>query len=208
MTRRACFAAAVAAAAAAAGCQGGGDFCVLGYSTKPPFDDGIKSVYIPAFKKVAFTTSTYQGIEVAVSEAVVRELGARRSPMHVVSDPARADSELVGTILAVNKGILNRDQLNFTREAELQLTAEVVWRDLRTGRALTNRARPPAPPPVAFDPSLPAAPLPGPDLTPAAVRLTAVGRILYEVGESNASGEKAVVDQLARQIVNMMEKPW
>jgi hypothetical protein len=38
--------------------------------------------------------------------------------------------------------------------------------------------------------------------------VTAIGRSITELGESNTTAQKAAVDRLAEQIVNMMEQPW
>ena len=81
-----------------AGCKNGGDFTLVGYTTKPPFDPGIRSVYIPVFKNVAFHDGPDLRIEVDLTQAIVEELNRRRSPIRVVSDPAHADTELIGTV--------------------------------------------------------------------------------------------------------------
>ena len=197
-----------ALAALLAGCTADGELNLLGYSTAPPFDPDIRSVYVPVFKLSDFVTNPHRGIEVDVTEAVVRELGNRRSPIRVTSDPANADTELVGTIIKVNKNVLNRNNQNYTREMEFILVAEVVWRDLRTGQPLTNRRAKPKTPPEQFDPSLP----PPPDAPPAPYAapaiITATGRAIPELGESNASAQKRAVDQMAEYVVNLMERPW
>lgn len=190
-----------------AGCQGR-ELNIFGYSTEPQFDPSIRSVYIPVFKNIAFHTNPHRGIEADVTEAVVRELGKRRSTIRVVSDPARADTELIGTIIAINKGVLNRNQQNYTREAELVITAEIVWRDLRDGRVLTSPAPPSEPDIMPFDPTIEPPPPPRPEELARPQLVTAAARILPELGESNASAQKLAVDQLARQIVNMMERDW
>jgi hypothetical protein len=196
-------------ALAAAGCVGdGGDFSLFGYSTVPPYDPNIRSVHIPVFKSIAFYTDPYRGIEAEVTRAVVTELGKRRTPIRVVGDAERADTELIGTIVSIDKWVLNRNQLNFARELELVITSEIVWRDLRTGKVLTNPRRSAPPVQEQFDPSLPPPPPPPPDQTVVPVRLTSVGRFIPELGESNASGQKIAIEMLARQIVDMMEAPW
>jgi hypothetical protein len=194
----------------AAGCQGGGHVNVLGYSSAPPFDPDIKTVYVPVFKNAAFQTTPYRGMEVDLTKAVVRELGMRAGAPRVVSDPERADTELVGQLVLIRKLELNRNLQNLTREGEVAITCNVVWRDLRTGRVLSN-PRPPkesAPPPVIFDPSLPPPPEPAVNESPRPVLLTASGRLLPEVGETSITASQLAIDQLAKQIVNMMENPW
>jgi hypothetical protein len=140
---------------------------------------------------------------------VVQELAARRSPMKIVSDPARADTELIGTIVTVSKNVLNRNPQNLTREAEVAISVDIVWRDLRTSEILTNRKEAVRPPATgAFDPSLEVAPVVKADPIPVPVRVTAVGRALPELGESNATAEQMAAKRLAKQIVNMMERNW
>ncbi|MCZ2343547.1 MAG: LPS assembly lipoprotein LptE [Bacteroidales bacterium] len=206
---RTIFAAVALTALAAAGCVGsGGDFSLFGYSTVPPYDPNIRSVHIPVFKTIAFYGDPYRGIEADVTRAVVNELSTRRTPIRVVGDADRADTELIGTIVSIDKWVLNRNQLNYARELELVITAEIVWRDLRSGKVLTNPRRGAQPVPEQFDPSLPPPPPLPPDQTVVPVRLTSVGRFIPELGESNATGQKAAIDMLARQIVDMMESPW
>ena len=45
---------------------------------------------------------------------------------------------MTGTIVAVRKSLLNRNQLNEVREAENVLTVEIIWKDLRTGKILVD----------------------------------------------------------------------
>ena len=42
---------------AAVGCRGNGDFSLLGYSTAPPYDPDIRTVYIPVFKNPVYHTT-------------------------------------------------------------------------------------------------------------------------------------------------------
>ena len=127
----------------------------------------------------------------------------------MVSDCDRADTELVGSIVLLQKIPQNRNLQNMAREYDLQIVVELVWRDLRSGRVLTGtRAPAQAPVPDAFDPSLPPPAPPQPVLTPAPVQVVGIGRAITELGESSATAEKTAVDNLARKIVDMMEKPW
>jgi hypothetical protein len=62
--------------------------------------------------------------------------------------------------------------------------------------------------PVPFDPTI--APVPPPTEVEGAIptRLIAGGRYIPELGETNASAGKRVQDQIAVQIVSMMERKW
>lgn len=205
MTRRAFL---VAGLAAAAGCRNG-ELNVFGYTSAPPYDPNIRSVYIPVFKNAAFVAGPYRGMEVRLTEAVVNELNGRRTPIRVVSDPAQADTELVGTIVQVLKLPYSQTFQNFHREYDTLIGVDIVWRDLRTGKVLTNSRGPALPEkPVPFDPNVapPSDPPAPPVATP--LRVQATGRTILELGETTATGEDMALRQLARNIVNLMEAPW
>jgi hypothetical protein len=139
-------------------CEGGGNFTLFGYTTKPNYDCKIHTVYVPIFENRTF----YHGLEFEVTRDVIREIEAK-TPFKVVSDRDRADTELVGTIVVFTKNILNRDQYNQIREGETLLTANVVWRDLHTGEILSKPGKRVGddPPPVLGLPIV-SGPSPGP----------------------------------------------
>jgi hypothetical protein len=204
--------AAGASLTAAAGCRGGFP-TIFGYNVGAAalYDKNVCTVYVPMCNNRAFQTTPYRGLEVDVTAAVVREIGAK-TPFKVVSDPSRADTELLMNIADINKNLLNRTQQNTIREGEVVVALDVLWRDLRTGKVLSN-TRPPVDPhaldPIPpFDPNVPVTPpvsVVPPDLP---TRIVGTGRLLQELGETNASASKRAVDNLATQIVSLMEKPW
>jgi hypothetical protein len=190
-----------------AGCSDRG-FTFAGYTVGPMTDPEIKTVYVPVFKMMAPATSPFRTLDQDVTRAVVKELNTRPG-MRVVSRPDRADTELVGSIVRVDKLIFNRNPQNMWRDGDVQITVQVMWKDLRSGRILTNRGGVPPPGEVQpFDPSLPVAPCPPPQVAPVPVTVTAAGRFVPELGETTTTGAQTAVDRVARQIVNMMEAPW
>ena len=208
-------------------CESGGNFTILGYTTRPNYDTSIHTVYVPIFKNLTF----WRGLEFDLTRAVVREI-EEKTPYKVVSDPHCADTQLTGTIISFNKNILNRTPLNEIREGETTLGVEVVWKDLRTGEIL-SRPRPPSGPFTAV-PSLPGAttapdgslqpvpiPPPGgssapPPLPPGTpvppppppVLVQSIGGFIPELGQSLTTAQYENVNRLAVQIVSMMEMPW
>lgn len=183
------------------------------------YDESISSVYVPVFNNRAFQTTPYRGLEVDVTQAVIREIG-RTTTFRVISDPSRADTELLGSIVQIRKQIMNRNQQNAVRDGDVIVDVDVVWRDLRDGTILSQPKKlgPPGSPPVfppggpqavPFDPTLPPPP-PPPCEAPLVVptRITAYGRFVPELGETNTSAAKRIQDQIAVQIVSMMEKKW
>jgi len=174
-----------------------GHFCLFGYTTRPLYDLGIRTVRVPIFKNFTFR----RGLEFQLTEAVVREIESK-TPYKVVQD-CDADTELIGTIVGRSKAVINYNQLAETREAQTTLTVEVVWRDLRAGHggevlSLPVPGKPGDPPPPPPAPGAPAPP----------VLVQSLGTFIPELGGSLTTAEKENVDRLAVQIVSMMEKPW
>jgi hypothetical protein len=128
-------------------CESGGNFTVLGYSSQPNYNCHIHTVYVPIFKNLTFE----RGLEYNLTQAVIRHI-EYMTPYKVISDRERADTELLGTIVTVTKNILNRNQLNEVREAEMVITAQITWRDLRTGELLSQPRRASDPPPTFMPP--------------------------------------------------------
>ena len=201
------------------GCRGG--FKVFGYQVGADalYDENIRTVYVPLSNNRAFQTDPYKRLEVDITQAVIREIGKTTS-FRVTSDCERADTELLLNVVSIAKTIQNINQLNFHREGEVVVNVDVVWRDLRTGEILSNpRARPlpggrtvPNPlvdaPPPPFDPNVPVPPDVTPLDFPRPQRLIAAGRFIPELGETNASAAQRVQNQIAVQVVSMMEKRW
>jgi hypothetical protein len=205
------------------GCQDQ-NYSIFGYAlgNKPLYDTNIQTVFVHTFYNRTLQTTPYRGLEVSITQEVVHQIG-QKTPYRILSDISRADTELFGTIVNLQKNILNVTQQNQVREGELAVTVEVVWRDLRDGRILSapKKRRP--------QNSVPTDPNPGmrqptdapvfdeqvsqpPDRyeVPKAepVRITATGRYIAELGESNASAEQKIEYNIATMIVSLMEKRW
>ncbi len=181
----------------ASSCGWDGQFHILGYTTRPNYDSSIHTVRVPIFKNTTF----YHGLEFDLTRAVIREIESK-TPFKVVSEGCPADTELNGKIVNFNKNILNRNQLNEVREAETVLSVEVTWKDLRSGEILSKpRPRPGEPPPPPPGPGAPPPP-------PPVVLVQSLGHFVPELGQSITTAQKQNVDQLAIQIVSMMETPW
>jgi hypothetical protein len=117
------------------GCGWDGNFTVLGYSTRPNYDTRYKTVKVNIFKDpTLWAVLPVPGMEMQLTQAIVREIEAK-TPYKVVQ--CNADTEISGSIVSFNKGILNYNQLYEVREVETTLTAKVLWRDLHTGKILT-----------------------------------------------------------------------
>jgi hypothetical protein len=190
----------LAALAASAGCSQGGHFTLLGYTTQPTYDPGIRTVYVPIAQNISYR----RGLEFQLTHAVIRDLESK-TPFKVVSCRADADTELNLKIINRRKLVLLTSQTGEVRDADISLFVEVVWRDLRPGKVgdiLSN--------PKRFDPN--EQPLPGmlPEKAPNAipVLITPIGSYVAELGGSVTTAEKQAIDRAATQIISMMEPGW
>jgi len=175
-------------------CSWDGQFTIFGYTTRPNYDPGIRTIRVPIFKNYTYV----RGLEFDLTEAVIREIQTR-TPFRVVSADCQADTELTGSIVNVSKVAINRTQLNEIREGQTTLGVEIIWRDLRTGEVLSQprpKSDPDGPPP------------PPPDAKPKPLLIQSMGNYIPELGGSTATAYQQNVNRLAVQIVSKMETPW
>jgi hypothetical protein len=179
-------------------CGWDGHLDVLGYTTRPNYDPSIRTVYVP----IAINLTMRRGVEFPLTRALVREIESKIPTMKVVSDRSCADTELLIKIVNENKALLIPNQLGEVRDGQFTMTAEVVWRDLRPGHQNELLSRP-----LPGRPADPQPPGPPPQDGPPVV-VQALSRFTPELGQSRLTAEQVLVNQLAVQIVSMMEKPW
>ena len=205
-------------------CQNGGNFSLFGYTTQPNYRTNIRTVRIKIFNNKTYR----QGLEFQLTEALVREI-EQFTPYKVVNGNCAADTELVGTVSAFSKGILNINNVNEERDVQTILGVEFSWRDLRTGEYLSKAARRPGevvevPAPVGPIGPLPLSGVPGapaptilttptlPGVVPGGpgntLIVTATTHYVPELGQSLATAMQDNVNQMARQIRELMETPW
>jgi len=180
-----------------ASCSSDGHFTFLGYSTRPNYDPGIRTVYVPIFQNVTFT----RGIEFDLTRAVIREIEAK-TPMKCTDCRANADSELIGKIITTTKGVITLNQLGEVRDAQASMGIELVWRDLRpgcTGAILSTDLKKEEV--RGEDPIKGVKPPPPALVTPSST-------FVPELGGSLLAAQKQLVDRAAIQIVSLMEKGW
>jgi hypothetical protein len=179
-------------------CGWDGHLDFLGYTTRPNYDPTIRTVYVP----IVNNGTLRRGIEFELGRALVREIEAKIPTLKVASDRSCADTELLIKIVNETKALMIPNQLGEVRDAQLTLTAEVIWRDLRPGhqnellsQPLPGRRadpQPPGPPPTGGPP----------------VVVQALSRFTPELGQSRLTAEQTLINNMAVQIVSMMERPW
>ncbi|MHB1424814.1 MAG: LPS assembly lipoprotein LptE [Gemmataceae bacterium] len=142
---------------------------IFGYGTAPNFDRRYKSIRVKIFKDATFwEVMPVPGLETELTEYIVHQI-EQDTPYKVNSNVGGdADTELSGAILSFMQLALNYNQLNEIREVETTLMCAIRWKDLRTGRFLSQAASrnlEPLPPagllPGQQDPLLLANTLPG-----------------------------------------------
>lgn len=141
----------------------------------------VRTVYVPMFESASFR----RGLGERLTEAVMKEIELK-TPFKVVGTP-NADSVLSGRILADRKNVVVESPTDEPRELEFGLLVEVRWLD-RQGDLIQP----------AQTIALP-------------VALTTVDQaasIVPEFGRSIATGQQEAIQEMAEQIVSLMEAPW
>lgn len=120
-------------AAAAMGCL---PLAGCGYTTKRPFRQNIRSVYVPIFASKEFR----RGLEFQLTEALQKRI-IGETPYALAERPD-ADTELTGEVVEVRQASLGTDfRTDLPRETVATLVVRFRWKDLRTGKILVERDR-------------------------------------------------------------------
>jgi hypothetical protein len=179
-----------------------GHLNILGYTTHPNYDMRFKSIRVQMFRnRTPWNLTPAPGLEMDLTRAVVREI-EWKTPYKVIST-CNAETELRGTIVSFTKNLLNYTQFNTIREAETDMTVELIWRDTRTGEILTKAARRYGQPP---EPE-PRQPLLSPDqlATPGTKPIPVIGPPVPQTSGVISGGgevEQEIIDPLTRKKAN------
>jgi len=163
--------------------NGGSELSFFGHKLRLelPDDSSIETIFIYPFKFSSSQSTPYNGIEEDINEELAR-LIEQKTPFKVISDQVKADTTLIGRIVSIQKNILNVTQESTSREGEVVMTVDIVWRDARNGKIL-SRLKPGQP-----------------------FRIVARGRYICELGETSVTALQRAENDVAGQIVSMMEK--
>lgn len=155
-----------------------------GYSSSPPRSSRWKTIHVPTFK-VEFAPEFLAGrIDLELTEAVVKAI-EQKTPYKVVTS-GDADMEMTGIIKAFLQKV-PPDYLaagSDVRQPETHLVVQLGWKDLRTGASsLTQKDGSRAD----------------------TVELRSVACYAPELGQSITQVRLENVEQMAKQIVSLME---
>lgn len=153
-----------------------------GYVVGNGFAHDVRTIHVPMFTSDSFRRQTAE----RVTEAVHKQIESR-TPYRLVTVGDQADTRLVGHIVDVRKDPLFETRFDDVRELQVLYAVQLRWEDLRTGALISSRTVP---------------------LDRAFGDLTATGTLIPEVGQSFATSEQAAIDQIARDVVNLLETPW
>jgi hypothetical protein len=158
---------AVLVAALPAGC---------GYSVRPPFDQKVRTVYVPVFRSQTFRRE----INYQLTELVMKEI-ERRTPYKVVGTPEGADTVLEGVIQSEMKNVIVESPYNLPRQLNAVITVSVTWTTNPPTEAERRR---------------------GPTV------ISEMVNFAPELGETTETAFYRASQNIATQIVDMMEMPW
>ncbi len=123
--------------------------------------------------------SFYRQVEFDLTHAVCRQI-EMQTPYQLSSDRNRADTILYGIVSNVDEGVLTQQRdLDRPTLKRITVTANVSWKDLRSGEFLVENRK------FKFSADYPAL-----------------------AGESIESAIKQITNDMARQIVEIMESSW
>lgn len=161
-----------------------------GYVVGSPYGPEVRTIHVPTFTndayKASYTNDGYRrGFELQLTEAVQNQIQTR-TPFRLVKSE-NADTRLTGRVVSVGKTVANQNRYDDPRELELSLGVEVTWEDLRSGAVLAQQTVP---------------------MNAQIAQAVVNTSFAPEAGQSLATATQQAVDQMARQIVGLMEAPW
>jgi hypothetical protein len=155
-----------------------------GCSADPSQGYSSQSTFASSVKTVAvplFENNTYDhGVEQQLTDALIKEIEA--ATPYKVASRRDADSILSGRIVRVDRNLLSRDpQTGVSQELMVSLTIDFTWLDLRSDKRLAERR----------------------EFTRRSLVVPTAPN-----SEPIELGEYAVVQEMARNIVEVMRSDW
>ncbi|HZZ27823.1 MAG TPA: LptE family protein [Pirellulales bacterium] len=144
------------------------------------FPPDISTVYVPMVESHSFRP----GLGEALTEAIGKQI-EKETPYKVVGSP-NADSVLTAKLVRDTKRVTDLNRFDEARDTEVNYQVQVTWIN-RKGDVIYNGAVP---------------------LPPEFTTIGASAQYIPEYGQSYATSEYQVVEKLAKQIVDLMERPW
>ncbi len=147
-----------------------------GYSFASTYPANVKTIAVPVFDNLTF----YPGLEVQLTEAVIKQLQASSGLRVVGAENADTRLHVVITDVRMRRLTLQRTT-GLVQEEALQMSIDFDWRDNRSGKTIISRTNF-----AAADTFVPARPS----------------------GERIEVGQLGVIQRLAHDIVAEMRSSW
>jgi hypothetical protein len=107
---------------------------LTGYSNQSLFPQDIDTVYLEMFDNQTFR----RGAEYELSDALSKRIEVN-TPYKIVSSRDRADTIMSGQIVSIGESALSTErETGLVLEKEVQLTARINWKNLKTGELLID----------------------------------------------------------------------
>ena len=113
-----------------------------GYSVRPPYNNEIRTVYVPIFRSLTFR----RDLNLMLTEAVAKEI-EKRTPYKVVGTPDGADSSLTGEVTYADKNLVVENPQNLPRPATAPSNSAAQPHRPAAPRSAQHQPRPAASPP-------------------------------------------------------------
>ena len=148
------------------------------YTLRNHYRTDVSSIHVPIWTR---GKDVYRReLEYRLTEAVIKRI--QMDTPYIITERARADSELVGQIHLVEQGVLSRNpDTGDTLEQEVDMIIGFTWRDLNTGEVIVERV---------------------------ALRVTGAYIPHEPLGEDFFQGSQDVIEKAARLVVEHMEADW
>ena len=146
-----------------------------GYSNESLFREEVSSVCLEMFDNRSFR----RGVEYELSDALAKRIEAQ-TPYKIISDRNQADTLISGQIMQIGESVPTAErQTGRALEKEVQLTAVVNWKSLKTGELLLDNKS-----------------------------VTASASYSEWQNQGFDYGASLAANKLAKKIVELMEKQW
>ena len=146
-----------------------------GYSNESLYREQVKSVYVEMFDSQSFE----RGIEYELTDAIAKRIEAQ-TPYKIIDDRNRADTVLGGRIVSAGRGVLSSERrTGRALEKEVELTAVVTWKNLKTGEIMISNEQ-----------------------------VAAAASYSEWQNQGFKYGSTLAANKLAEKIVELMEKQW
>lgn len=158
-----------------------GSGCIGGYHLGPDglYSSEIKTVYVPMVE-----AGTYrEAFGERLTEAIVKKV-SEQTPYRIAG-PEHPDSTLTVTLTGETQRVSALNRYDDTRQKNVELTATVVWRNNLTGGSPNDALS-----------------------RESGATIVAQSFLVPEMGQSTATSQQEAIDNLAEQIVGLMENAW